>query len=434
MLVWCTSSSCSPLVVLMHMLLYCDRLCLTQIRLVFYSWEHFILFHDFAYEHTWSSNEIIQPYFVILTLIPKILREKEIGLHDAMTIDELNYYFGVSDAADAPEYEVVTLSNPADLPNCTFLAFGRSVKLFLEPNDRLISDNFVWKIRDDSESVTYAEKSPRRCHYMHRISHNGDGDVTAAFTYCPGSSKNGIVFLPDVTYELQSISAGLCRYRCDDDGENAFILKRAPTINHTWTDGFDVFRRPGENYAFMSPDLFVEDMKYDEDGTAASVAATTAIPVLETALYFDEPAYKTFSEYFKHDDEHLADMILAYINAVQVLYHHPSLGQKIEIVLVKLEMFKTQPADLPHYNGERSLLLDSFCAFNKKYRKKEQWDIGLYISGLDFYAMENGHWSGSTMGLATVGGICSEKYSCIIAEFGSTDALGKPYPSAGFTS
>lgn len=38
--------------------------------------------------------------------------------------------------------------------------------------------------------------------------------------------------------------------------------------------------------------------------------------MLETALYFDEPAYKTFSEYFKHDDEHLADMILAYINAV----------------------------------------------------------------------------------------------------------------------
>jgi len=37
-------------------------------------------------------------------------------------------------------------------------------------------------------------------------------------------------------------------------------------------------------------------------------------------------------------------------------------------------------------------------------------------------------------GLATVGGVCSEKYSCIIAEFGSTDALGKPYPSAGFTS
>lgn len=61
-------------------------------------------------------------------------------------------------------------------------------------------------------------------------------------------------------------------------------------------------------------------MKYDEDGTtaAASVEAA-AMPVLETALYFDEAAYKTFSEYFKHDDEHLADMILAYVNAVSIL-------------------------------------------------------------------------------------------------------------------
>lgn len=50
--------------------------------------------------------------------------------------------------------------------------------------------------------------------------------------------QSGIVFLSDVTYELQSINPRLCQYRCDNDDENAFVLKRAPTINHTWTDGF----------------------------------------------------------------------------------------------------------------------------------------------------------------------------------------------------
>lgn len=44
-----------------------------------------------------------------------------------MTVDELNYYFDVSDPADVPEYEVVTLSDPARRPDCTFYAFGRSV-------------------------------------------------------------------------------------------------------------------------------------------------------------------------------------------------------------------------------------------------------------------------------------------------------------------
>lgn len=55
--------------------------------------------------------------------------------------------------------------------------------------------------------------------------------------------QSGIVFLSDVTYELQSINPRLCQYRCDNDNENAFVLKRAPTINHTWTDGFGTVTR-----------------------------------------------------------------------------------------------------------------------------------------------------------------------------------------------
>lgn len=50
------------------------------------------------------------------------------------------------------------------------------------------------------------------------------------------------------------------------------------------------------------------------------------------------------------------------------------------------------------------------------------------------FAYENGRKNGATMGLATVGGVCLEKYNCIIAELGTTNVYGKPYPSAGFTS
>lgn len=49
------------------------------------------------------------------------------GLHNTMTVDELDYYFGVFDPIDVPKYEVVTLSNPADQPECEFYAFGRLV-------------------------------------------------------------------------------------------------------------------------------------------------------------------------------------------------------------------------------------------------------------------------------------------------------------------
>ncbi|XP_050539393.1 A disintegrin and metalloproteinase with thrombospondin motifs adt-2-like [Daktulosphaira vitifoliae] len=344
-------------------------------------------------------------------------------LHELMTSDEIGYYFGVSNLIDVPEYEIVSLENPAEKSDSKFLAFGRPIHLRLEQNEKLLSDNFVWTIKENGISTELDGKSLKHCHYIHR-GKIGD-NFAAAFTYCSGSSKSGIIFMEDLTYEMLSLNSRLCSYRCENVNENTyFILKRAPALNHTWTDEFDMLSTLNKNHSLVSQDL-TKELKYD---------SIKEIPVLETALYFDEPAYKIFSPYFKYDDEQLADMILAYINAVQALYHHPSLGKKLDIVIIKLEIFKKQPIDLPHYNGERSLLLDSFCAFNRKYREKDQWDIGLYISGLDFYAIENGQWSGSTMGLATVGGICSEKYSCIIAEFGSTNVLGKPYPSAGFTS
>ena len=88
---------------------------------------------------------------------------------------------------------------------------------------------------------------------------------------------------------------------------------------------------------------------------------------------------------------------------------------------------------MPHYNGERNQLLDSFCAY-QSVLNRGRWDMALYLSGLDFYAIENGRRAGGTMGLATVGGVCLSDYACVIAEFGARNVFGKPYPSSGFTS
>lgn len=59
----------------------------------------------------------------------------------------------------------------------------------------------------------------------------------------------------------------------------------------------------------------------------------------------------------------------------------------------------------------------------------------VYVSALDFFAWDaNGNKNGGTMGLATVGGVCNDAYNCVIAEFGSINQFGKPYPSSGFIS
>lgn len=149
----------------------------------------------------------------------------------------------------------------------------------------------------------------------------------------------------------------------------------------------------------------------------------------------DAAALSLFQPLLPTDSE-LLDLFLAYVNNIQALYYHPSLGTRISIVLSRLELMQSQPADLAHVDGERDDLLESFCAYSKKLNQPRKWDVGLYVSGLDFYEVDkDGRRNPSTMGLAPVGGVCWDEYGCVIVEFGvSKERKGKPYPSAGFTS
>ena len=57
------------------------------------------------------------------------------------------------------------------------------------------------------------------------------------------------------------------------------------------------------------------------------------------------------------------------------------------------------------------------------------WDIALLVSGVDFWGPDGrGGRSYITMGLATVTGICSKSYGCVIGEMGvSQESEGAEY-------
>ncbi|KAI5635749.1 metallo-peptidase family m12B reprolysin-like domain-containing protein [Phthorimaea operculella] len=159
---------------------------------------------------------------------------------------------------------------------------------------------------------------------------------------------------------------------------------------------------------------------------------------IEVALFLDEAAYKIFYPYFNYNEADLRDMLLAYINGVQALYQHSSLGTRIQLSLVRLTLLRSQPPGLTQH-AERGRLLDSFCAYQRSLNVEDDddpqhWDMALLLSGLDFYSEEGGRRNGVTMGLAPVGGVCLPAHACVVSEFGTTDVFGRPYPSAGFTS
>lgn len=71
---------------------------------------------------------------------------------------------------------------------------------------------------------------------------------------------------------------------------------------------------------------------------------------------------------------------------VQALYHHPSLGRNIDLVIVRLDIMKRQPSNMRHYDGERGKLLDSFCDYQQNLNppgdsNPNHWDMALYVSG-----------------------------------------------------
>ncbi|XP_066973867.1 uncharacterized protein [Macrobrachium rosenbergii] len=163
---------------------------------------------------------------------------------------------------------------------------------------------------------------------------------------------------------------------------------------------------------------------------------------VELGVFFDQAAYDLFFPYLG-SQEALTDVILGYVNGIQALFHHPTLGQKIHLVINYVEVMSKQPETLHHFGGDREKLYESFRLYNERKNEEatnkvdgDPWDMGILISGLNFYsiAKPDGRATYSTMGLAAVRGVCHPGYSAVIVELGATDTWGKPYPSAGFAS
>ncbi|XP_046439616.1 A disintegrin and metalloproteinase with thrombospondin motifs 18-like [Daphnia pulex] len=161
--------------------------------------------------------------------------------------------------------------------------------------------------------------------------------------------------------------------------------------------------------------------------------------IIELGIFVDYMAVGLFMPYLGVKEYgKLRELILTFVNAMQALYHLPSLGQRIDFTIVYMEFHEKAPIHLIS-SGDRGKLLDSFCSFQTKLNKPsdsdaEHWDMALLLSGLDFYAVEGGKNNYVTMGLSTVTGVCTNIYNCVIGEFGVTNQQGQPYPSTGFTS
>lgn len=167
--------------------------------------------------------------------------------------------------------------------------------------------------------------------------------------------------LPSGNYELLSLSSRLRRIAQQQGVENPFLLRHAP------------------------PPIDLEiKMNLRNKSKKRNRRSTKELRLtVEVGVFFDAAAYKVFAPHYNYDDDQLTDMILAYMNGVQTLYRHESLGTPVDLTIVYVEIMQRQ--SMRHYNGERSALLNSFCEYQKSInpvgdRHPHHWDMALYIS------------------------------------------------------
>lgn len=95
---------------------------------------------------------------------------------------------------------------------------------------------------------------------------------------------------------------------------------------------------------------------------------------IETAIFVDKDLYRHMAKnYPKNTETHLIRFVLALINGVQLLYHHPSLGREINFVLKRLEILHKDPKDLRR-SSDIDIFLNSFCLWQRKFNPVSDTD------------------------------------------------------------
>ncbi|XP_037087623.1 A disintegrin and metalloproteinase with thrombospondin motifs adt-2-like, partial [Pollicipes pollicipes] len=365
-----------------------------------------------------------------------------------MTESERRHFLGSNQA----EYEVIYIHQTRAHGNrsihkrdvdaagdLVFEAFGRPYNLRLERNRHLLSEVSRIVRRLPGNVSREHERAGGDCHFLH-----AGRNLTAARGFV--SDGDMLLDIAPLTPRLKHLVHTHTK-RSTSAGFPHLARRSTAADVDSFVQSIDI----GNDFLFpheISPDEFNINDDFLDVGDALKIKVapvelgedrTPTVRgrrMIELGLFVDKAAREIFLPFFDNDLNEFIDFILGFINQIQALYYLPSLGTKVDISINYLEIMETQ--QMSHYDGERSQLLTSFCRYNARTNEKaagrNSWDMGLYLSGLNFFEMVGSRRSPVTMGLAVIGGVCSPKYSCVIGELGTTNDQGKPYPSAGFTA
>lgn len=337
--------------------------------------------------------------FLLLWILQslKSVKINETNLIEHLTPSEWRHFVG----PNASQNFGVTYLNPnmpkIGLVNFTSNQLGRYFQLDLRKNDDLFDDKFVILKRKNGKSEIIDDQWNDTGCYYHSFSPH-----VAALDVCNG--LRGI--LKSNEDEFYAISPLPERFHGLD--ETPHVIVRL------------------ENAAKLKDSLgkFITVNEHDKLLKIRSKRAIWSPSVLnvEIAIFVDQDLYRLMAVNFESNTEkEIIRFVLAMVNAVDLLYHDPSLGRQINFILKRLEILHSDPEGLSRSN-DIDRFLSNFCKWQQTENPPQDsdplhWDHAVILTGLDLFVTgKNGKISNQVVGLAPVAGMCTKTSSCTVNE------------------
>ncbi|XP_045481420.1 A disintegrin and metalloproteinase with thrombospondin motifs adt-1-like isoform X2 [Harmonia axyridis] len=284
---------------------------------------------------------------------------------------------------------------------------GQNITVYLLQNDKVLANNFVvLETYTNRSNVLNHNENDTNCHYK---------GENAAVSTCEGI--RGVIHNDNKFYLIQPLPA---RLKNETHYPHILIEKHSDEVEPKNSSNYECSHSKIHGYtketSAKKPNIHKAIRRKRENFPPGA-------PVfVETAVFVDRDLFDHMRNNFPVDTEReLIRFVLAMVNAVQLLYHDPSLGRPVNFVLKRLEILKEEATGLAR-PPDIDRFLSNFCNWQRTKnpvgdKEPQHWDHALILTGLDLYVRgKHGKISTQVVGLAPVAGMCTSTSSCTVNE------------------
>uniref|UniRef100_A0A8C5GNF5 Peptidase M12B domain-containing protein n=1 Tax=Gouania willdenowi TaxID=441366 RepID=A0A8C5GNF5_GOUWI len=281
-------------------------------------------------------------------------------------------------------------------------AFGRDLYLNLTRDTSFLSRDFVVEERHrDRSTVVRGPLSDRLCFYSGPIINHTDS--LASLSTCGGLT--GLIQIGEESIFIQPMG--------EQDPSNSFSGRKHQLLRNRRSAKVEQLRKKKERMSNID-----EEGRQKRNAIRLEEAYT-----VETVVVADSDMVQY------HGAEAAQRFLLTVMNMVYNMFHHQSLGVRINIRVTKLVLLHSRPGKLKvGHHGERSL--ESFCHWQYQEFGGSRYlgtnhvpggrddippvDTAVLVTRTDFCVHKDEPCD--TVGIAYLGGVCSARRKCVLAE------------------